>query len=305
MRKLAHIINPFLADESSDLKSAQPITWQTMRIAKSFAENQNPDLKIEHWACVYLEDESEIAEGFKRTRDLEKSVLDYGRFESKTKYPLFREVLQRLYESTDAEYLIQTNVDIGLMPYFYLVVDKLIELGRRESPGWNIFCINKRIIPEEYLEVEQIPLMYTEVGTPHRGMDCFVYPRDLWPRFDLGDICLGIPWSESTFVLNAATYGKFKVFRKTHLTFHVGDPRVWAGLKEHRLHNTNEFGRILTLLFNRNSQLKEEPVICWFLQKLKLEIKGHYSPECQKLNERSWTQLKKFAIEYEGDPDAE
>lgn len=305
MRKIAHIVNPFLAPEDSDLKPAQPITYETMRIAKEYAKYNNPELEIEHWACCYPEDINQYPTGFASTRCLEKSVLDYGRFKLKRKFPLFREVLQRLYESTDAEYLIQTNVDICLMPYFYVVVDRLIELGRRESPGWDIFCINKRIIPEGYNEIEQIPLMYSEIGTSHRGMDCFVYPRAVWPRFDLGDICLGIPWSETTFVINAVAYGNFRVFQNPHLSFHVGDPRVWKGFKEERVHNTNEFGRVLTLLISRYPYLREEPVICWFLQKLKLEIKGFYSQECQKLNERSWMQLKKFSREYEPDPDQE
>ena len=40
MREIAHIINPFIVGKSSDLFVAQPLTFETMRIAKEFARDR-------------------------------------------------------------------------------------------------------------------------------------------------------------------------------------------------------------------------------------------------------------------------
>jgi len=67
---------------------------------------------------------------------------------------------------------------------------------------------------------------------------------------------------------------------------------------DYREYNTIEFCTILDRFMTRYSDLRESPVICYFLRKLKLEIKGHYPEVCHKMNSRSWNQLTKFAKEY-------
>ena len=65
------------------------------------------------------------------------------------------------YEETNAEYLVYTNVDIALMPYFYSSVCKLIE------HGLDAFVIIRRTISKQYLSVLEPPDMYTEIGQQH------------------------------------------------------------------------------------------------------------------------------------------
>jgi hypothetical protein len=40
MRTFAHIINPVIVEPTSDLYVAQPVTFETMRIARDFATGQ-------------------------------------------------------------------------------------------------------------------------------------------------------------------------------------------------------------------------------------------------------------------------
>jgi len=174
IRKIAHIVNPFKADELSDLHTAQPITYETMRIAREFAKTKGVDVEL--FATCYEEDKEMVPDDFKATRYLTRSMLDKGRFNKKRKLPFFRDILERLYESSDADYFIQTNVDIGLMPNFYVTVNEIIN-----NAGYDVFCINKRVIPNPYTEIDEIPMMYAEIGKEHNGMFCI-------PKEDMASI---------------------------------------------------------------------------------------------------------------------
>ncbi len=222
MRKIAHIINPFIVDKASDLFVAQPITFETMKIAQKFSRGQ---VDVTLFTAQYPEDRPLIPDGFHVTPDLERSVLDFGSFQKKRKLPLLKDILDRLYEATDAEYLIYTNVDIALMPHFYVAVNAFIE------KGYDGFVVNRRTIPPIYSSVAEIPWMYAEAGTKHLGFDCFVFKRNAYPEYKLSAVCLGIPWVNHVLLCNLICQSRnFFVFRKLHLTFHLGDSQVW--LKE-------------------------------------------------------------------------
>ena len=77
MRKIAHIINPFRAKPPSDLAYAQPITFETMRIAKAFAVES---VEVELYTAQYEEDLSVVPEDFQSTPNLGLSVQDFGKF---------------------------------------------------------------------------------------------------------------------------------------------------------------------------------------------------------------------------------
>jgi hypothetical protein len=242
MRKIAHIVNPVLVDDSSDLFLAQPVTFETMRIAKELARGS---LDIQLFSAQYPEDEPVIPAGLCRTPDLDRSVLEFGSFDKPRKLPLLKDVLDRLYEATPAEYLVYTNVDIGLMPQFYLAVDRFIDAG------FDAFVINRRTISNRFTSVEQLPLMYAEVGNPHRGWDCFVFRREAYPHYTLGAICLGAPRVGLALIANLVAHAeRFKEFKDQHLTFHLGNDRGWQGsaYADYAEHNTREALSILSLL---------------------------------------------------------
>jgi len=255
MQKIAHIINPVIVNESSDLFIAQPITFETMRIAKKFARGH---VDVALYSAQYPEDRPIIPEWFQMTPDLNRSILDIGSFHKKRKLPLIKDILDRLYDTSDAEYLIYTNVDIAVMPHFYVAVNKIIE------NGYNAFVINRRTISNQYKGINKIPLMYAEIGETHPGWDCFVFKKDTYPKYKLGAICVGASRVGLVQICNLIAYARqFKEFTQAHLTFHVGHDRVWERpeFSEYSVHNECEALSILTELkkemegLSRNSPL--------------------------------------------------
>jgi hypothetical protein len=214
MRTLAHIVSPVRVGPSSDLFFAQPITFETMKVARQAAAGA---AEIEFITAQYAEDHPVIPEGFRATPDLTRSVQDMAPFELKRKLPLLKDILDRGYAATDAEFLVYSNVDIALMPYFYGAVCKWLD------DGFDALVINRRTISARYTDCAQIPLMYSAVGDKHEGHDCFVFRRDAYPRYALAEVCIGIPWVGRVLIWNLVCHArKFQELTDEHLTFHVG-----------------------------------------------------------------------------------
>ena len=275
--KIGHLVNPVNMPPDRDLSWQQPITYESMKWAKEFSKDK---VHVEQVACFYPEDENMVPDGFIKTEPLEMSVLDIGSFKIPRKLPLFREMLKRLYETSDADYFIQTNADIGLMPHFYLLIKDLIEDGN------DSFCINKRILPEELKDLP-LSLIWSSIGGNHAGHDCFVFRRGLYPALKIGNICMGTPWSETTLITNLVAFAKnFKVFKNANATFHLGDRRVWLpqNLNDYRILNTNEFARILKILSKKKKSILKHETIKYLLGKLVNEVTGYknetYSKDC-------------------------
>ena len=240
MISIAHIIHPVVVAPESDLVVAQPITFATMAMAREFAKGTaDVDLfAIQHGD----EDRISLPGSFMRTRDLIRSVGDIGIFYKKRKLALIKDILDVSYESSNADYLIYSNVDIALQPYFYRTVSTIIE------QGYDAFIINRRTIPGQYAVVEEIPLMFAEPGEKHQGWDCFVFHRSLYPRFQLGTACIGTGWIGRVMITNlAALAKKFAIFTELHATFHIGNKKAWQAPQwdDYREHNKNECRMIL------------------------------------------------------------
>ena len=274
--RIAHLVNPVKVGKERDLYWQQPIVFESMRKAMEFSYGE---VDVEQVACFYPEDESMVPVHFVKTDPLTQSTLDGG-FKIERKLPYFKEMLDKLYETSDADYFIQTNADICLMPHFYLLVKTLIDDGN------DSFVITKRILPES---VKDLPLsaLYSHIGNGHNGHDCFVFRRELYPKMDIGNIIMGTPWSETTIIANLVRYAKnFKAFLHAHATFHIGDRRIWIGhdYNDYRIVNTNEFARVLRKLSKRNKKMLDHPVIQTQLKKLIREVKGYkketYSDDC-------------------------
>ena len=152
--KLAHIVIPPPSGKHRTRSLPNPSHTQTIIEANGFAASQ---AQVELFTASYPEGRVALAPAeFIRTPDLEKFVQDYGRFNTPGKLPLIKDILERLYEATTADYLLYTNVDIGLQPYFYIAVSRLAVGGLR-----HIF-INRRTISKRFRRVEEIPLMWAE-----------------------------------------------------------------------------------------------------------------------------------------------
>lgn len=241
MIKIAHIIHPVRVAKTSDLIIAQPITFETMRRAAEFAAG-TADVSL--YAVQYHDEEPMPLPGcFIRTPDLERSIQDIKTFKKKRKLALIKDILDSLYHNTDADYLIYTNVDIAVQPYFYQVAARIIREGH------DAFIINRRTIPDTYTHPDDIPLMYAEAGEKHKGWDCFVFKRSLYPEFDVGKAIIGTGWIGRVMIANLAGLGKrFKIFTDLHATFHIGNEKSWKTdeYNDYLQHNQAECLRILT-----------------------------------------------------------
>lgn len=259
MKKFSHVINPVLVGPSSDLFVAQPVTFETMCTARRFAIGQ---IEVELYSVQFPEDEPLAPADFIPLPPLERSVLDCGQFQQQRKLPLLRDILDRLYQATDAEYLIYTNVDIGLLPNFYITIRKIIE------SGIDALVVNRRTISNNYTQINDIPLMYADPGKPHRGWDCFVFRNDLYPHFVLGEMCVGPPRFGLALLANMIAFSRtFQEFSDLHLTFHIGDERQGLDSRyaDYNAHNTRELMKILTTLEKENGPFKRNSIPGSFL----------------------------------------
>jgi len=237
MRTIAHIVNPVIVNETSDLFIAQPITFRTMETAQRHARNA---VDVELFTAQFPEDSPLVPDNFTATPNLTRSVLDVGIFRYKRKLPLLRDILDRLYEASEAEFFIYTNVDIGLQPHFYICVNEFIRSGH------DAFVINRRTITDRFRNVDEIPLMYAETGQAHLGHDCFIFRRDAYPRYALGDVCIGVNWVGWILYQNLQRNARhFREFKDECLTFHIGNRQVWAHRRysDYVSHNAREARR--------------------------------------------------------------
>lgn len=251
--RLAHIVNPVRVGPDSDLFIAQPITFQTMRTA--VLEAWKRGLAVELFSAQYPEDRDIVPDFFSRTPDLERSILDFRSFAKNRKLPLIKDILDRLFQASTADYFIFTNVDIALQPFFYLAVASFIQAGH------DAFTINRRTIPGHYRSVAEIPLMYAEPGDEHKGYDCFVFARGMYSRFVLGEICVGTAGIGRALLANLVFYSKyFREFRDRHLTFHIGDNCDWRNTDyaDYQQENWREYLRLFERLEASGGRL--EPV---------------------------------------------
>jgi len=210
-----------------------------MRVAKEFAAEK---VSVSLYSTQYPEDRPMIPSYFKQTPDLERSVLDVGSFRIKRKLPLVADIINRLYEASDAQYFIYTNADIILLPQFYAVVDALIEKKKCDA-----MSIIKRIVPFPYTDVSDLSLIYANAGIPHIGHDCLVFPRSICPNFDLGFVCNGAPLQGAALIVPMMAYAcKYMAFYNLHITCHIEDSMIWKqeGFNDYRQHNLVEYRKI-------------------------------------------------------------
>jgi hypothetical protein len=244
--KFAHIVNPLVVtNPQSDLQYAQPVTIRSMQLAREHAE-RDPEIQVAQYAAFYEEDRPAAPRDFIATPPLGRSVLDCidprmragGR-----KLPLLRDILDRLHAAApDADYLIYTNIDIGLWPDFY------VEVARRIQEGFDAFVVGRRTLGTEFTSPDDLDHILAQEGTPHFGLSCFVFPRDHYPNYDLEDTCIGLQQIGVTLAVNMIQHARrFETFSHGRLTFHLGDDRVWERtlLDPCHLHNERILDRVI------------------------------------------------------------
>jgi hypothetical protein len=239
MLKLAHIVNPLVVtNPTSDLTYAQPVTLRSMHVARQEATRE-AGIAVTQYAAFYEEDRPAVPEDFVATPVLQRSVLDCVPPADRVgarKLPLLRDILDRLYAAAvDADYLIYSNIDIGLWPRFYLEVVRLID------EGTEAFVIGRRTLSTEFTSPDDLEQIWAQEGTPHHGFSCFVFPRAHYPDYVLDESCIGLQPTGVTLAINMMERApSFQIFARLRLTFHLGDDRVWQHTLLDACHRHNE-----------------------------------------------------------------
>ncbi len=251
--KLIHIINPVKVGKSSDLFIAQPITFESMRLAKA----ESSEVTVLQCTTQFAEDREIIPNHLITTKNLRRSIADIDSKDLSRRLPFIRDILKRAYRmSKKGDYIIYTNVDIALRPNFYNWIVKTIE------SGCDAFIINRRTISAKYSHPSELPEMFEETGIKHPGYDCFVFKRDLFKKMELGRICIGAAYIGLVMFLNMKLLSRnFIEFGEEYLTFHIGDDQVWKNPENNPYaeYNRKEFARVKTKL-NRKYQNVEEVI---------------------------------------------
>lgn len=243
-----HIVNPVKVGPSSDLFMAQPITFESMKAAKKKAITQDEQIKIQLVACGYPEDFEIFPDQFDHKHTLKDTIQDLDRFQDGKKLPFISEILQIGNDQKEVDYVIYTNVDIGLYPDFYLQLRDLI------AKGFDAICINRNTLPNGDFSATNLERLYTLPMQAHEGIDCFVMHRELIDRFKLGDSITGTGPVGLIIAANLLSVAKqFHWSRTDRFTFHIGDDKSWLGkgLKRDSL-----------LYFNNEQLLKTVSTLC-------------------------------------------
>ncbi len=230
--QFAHIVNPVNAPQGSELQRVQPLVFRSMEVARQ----QQTDAWIAQFAVCYPEDYPVLPPYFDALPPLQRSVMDLPEMGQTKKLPFIKDILDTLFKGTNSEYLIYTNADIILQPYFYQAVYAYIQQGH------DALIINRRRVPPTYTKPEQLPLVWAEEGNPHPGFDCFVFHRKLYPKFVLGDIVVGTPFIEATLAHNIFAHSSNYLLLDNHrLTAHLGMEVMPKRDEKLYWHNRNEF----------------------------------------------------------------
>jgi hypothetical protein len=211
---LAHIINPMGLPACDAFFPIQEITFQSILNARAFSEN----LSIELLTTQFEEDRVIVPNGFTVLQNLTKSVRDVLGNDRLRKLPFIDDILKTALQETKAAYIVFTNMDIGLMPYFYdFVVHQIHE------NNFDAMLITRRRLGHQYKSKNQLAEIYADKGKPHPGYDTFVMERAVAERLVLDKICVGVPFLEVSLLHNLVAFAKkIKVFDQEHLTFHIG-----------------------------------------------------------------------------------
>ncbi len=220
MRTIAHIVKPVKVDQQSDLYTAQPITFESMRAAKAFAKGR---VNVDLFTTQFEEDSEAVPQDFSVTQNVERSIHSLCDLKKRRKVPVMQDVLDRLYHASDAEFMVYTNADIALMPYFYVAINQYVE------DGADALIINRRAIPATYRRVEDLPLMYGELGTHLKGFAIYVFRRAAYPKFKLANSCLGVTPVGKLLAFNVIWHAQNPCeLLDANLTFHIGEEKPWS-----------------------------------------------------------------------------
>lgn len=300
--KIVHIVNPVKVDKNHELYTTQKITFESMHRAKRYSEIESFNIILA--TTQFIEDKETIPDYFLQLSNLDKSVNDYNASLFKRKLPLISDILQKTNEVKKVDYIIYSNVDIALMPFFYNSIHECIKEGH------DFISVNRRRLENKYNAVEQLSKMYAELGKSHPGFDCFIFKQSLLEKLHLDEICVGVPFLGVSLLHNLLAVAENpKVLLDKHLSFHIGMNVLGFKKDEYYQHNRNTyFHKIYPEIKNKfdlskfpyKGEKKLKRLIKWVLNPsvfttdyLNLEGKSNFRKIKLKVDEIRWRILQR------------
>jgi hypothetical protein len=236
-----HLINPFLSPPGSEHDVAKRITFASIRTALAYAKARGT--AVDCAAACYEEDVPAMEPPARLLPLLTRSVQDIAPMTPLRKFPLIGDLLKTAAQNSDGEYLIYTNIDIILQPYFYHHVARLLRWIKGYAPA---FVINRRVVSTAK-DPAELPRLYAEAGTSHLGYDCFVFPRSWATEIDLGNLCIGTHLFDGVLfaMLDQRSGYRMQCFSRQHLTLHMGDDGAWHTMQQYKDYNETEAKRLM------------------------------------------------------------
>jgi FkbM family methyltransferase len=187
---------------------------------------------------------------FARATELTRSVADLKTFDRPQPLPLLFDILDRASEFAESDdYIIYTNADICLRPYFYRCIRDLIGLG------FDAITVNRRTIGDRACYPVGSSLALAEAGLEHKGFDCFVFRKAAYTTYVRSQTCIGRGGGMARSLLyNMVARAECMVMLKNvALTYHFGNDRTWASAmySDYTEFNQQQFLTVLDRLVER------------------------------------------------------
>jgi hypothetical protein len=225
--QFAHIVHAYVDHAVPFNTAVQDVTFETISQA---AAQARPNVPVNCFVVTFADERHLVPQHCVAVPDLRRTVTDLANFRVPRPLPLLFDILKLGVEAADRtqllpqgdQFIIYTNSDIHVQPYFYTAISDLIRMG------YDVITINRRTIGKQSLPGLGLSLMCADGGIDHPGYDCFVFPRRLFDEFMLSNVCIGAGHVMRSLLYNMAALGRrFAVLTTAHLTFHIGDDGVW------------------------------------------------------------------------------
>lgn len=233
---LVHVVN--LYSGAGDSQEAQELVTASMREAQA-ADQESVSL-----INVQAETDADLTPaGFLRGRNIDRTVMDIASFQQPRPLPLIFDVLERGAELAGPDdFIIYTNSDICLRPYFYRCIRDLIALG------FDAITVNRRTFGDSRYFPKGSSLALAETGLDHHGFDCFIFPKFQFDTYVRNHACSGIVGVAQGLLYNmVARAGAMVMLKNVALTYHFGNERSWdsPALTDYSAFNQQEVLRVL------------------------------------------------------------
>lgn len=254
-RQNARAQQPSVRKSSASLDGTpetQAVTYAAMKRSREDLRSdcRHSRSEVEFLGAIFPSDREYASNFFDRTSPLSRSAADLNVFTQPRPLPLLFDILSAARNST-ADYVIVTNVDICPVPHFYKTVTAIL------ATGYDALVINRRTLTGWPIDPGLVDLMAMDQGRPHEGYDCFVFKREALDLFVTNKAVVGSGGVMQSLIYNlVATSQRLLFLGDVHLTYHLGDDKVWTAphLRDYIEHNWTEAISTLHVLASTNPE---------------------------------------------------